>query len=136
MKIRTPLTPEERYHRDGVSCGRHAAYVYDANGHGRWCIDCGAELGEQSWHPDGADVPSWAIGAAITLLGGILLVVVLLMALGGQGANRDDRGGTGGGATVLPSTYGPPEPDQNRVPDSGSRPSAASLPLVWPSHVG
>ena len=29
-----------------MSCSTVAAYIYDANGHGRWCIDCNEPLGE------------------------------------------------------------------------------------------
>lgn len=66
-------------HRDGVSCGNPAAYIYDANGHGRWCINCRAELGEQAWHPDGADVSPRGIGAVLAGAAFIAFLVLCLM---------------------------------------------------------
>lgn len=88
-------------HRDGVSCRTTAAYKYDANGYKRWCIDCGAELGEQAYHPDGADVPTWWIGLFIFLVGLVVLVVVLL----GAAWNGAFDGPV---PTSTPTTYGYP----------------------------
>lgn len=70
-------------HRDGVSCQTPIAYTHDANGHKRWCIDCGAELGEQAWHPNGADVSPRGVGLLFVVVGILLalLVSVVLAAL-------------------------------------------------------
>jgi hypothetical protein len=65
-----------------MSCINPAAYTYDANGHQRWCSDCGAELGpEQSWHPDGGDVPWWAV-AALAAAGVFVVLAVVSLVLG------------------------------------------------------
>lgn len=58
-----------RAHADGVSCITYGAVHHDGHGR-RSCIDCGAPLGEQEWHPDGDDVPVWfwisvAVGLAM-----------------------------------------------------------------------
>ena len=123
-------------HRDGLSCDTPSAYVYDANGHKRWCIDCGTQLGEQAYRPDGADVPHWALGAFIVGLTVLLLLVGIAMALGGHGTNSQDTGGIGGGVRATPTTYGPP--DGNVRPGSGSlpRPTPLPAPMVSSSHAG
>lgn len=89
-------------HRDGVSCQTTIAYAYNANGHERWCIDCGVELGEQEWHPDGADVPSRWVGLLLLLLGLILMTVILLV------ASWNGVFDSGPLPTSTPTTYGPP----------------------------
>lgn len=115
--LRPPVPPaqplllaESERHRDGMSCLTTTAYVYDANGHGRWCIDCGAELNEQaSWHPDGADVPGWALAAAVTIVSILLVLVGILMTLPDPGTNEEPWGGPGTGVVPLPAPYGTPD---------------------------
>jgi hypothetical protein len=110
-------------HRDGMSCVTLPAYTYDANGHGRWCADCGAPLGEQSWVEGGADVPDWALGAVIAALGLVLALVVSLVAMGGPGTNGGGQGGIDGPRppVVTPETIPWPEWTPH---------AAGSLPLV------
>lgn len=89
-------------HRDGFSCKTAVAYTYDANGHRRWCIDCGTELGEQSWHPEGADVHP-RINALV-----LALAMALVLCLAGLYLVT---GGISAGPPVpshTPTTYGPP----------------------------
>ncbi len=38
------LVAGRRLHPDGMSCVTKTAYRYDANGHRRWCLDCGEPL--------------------------------------------------------------------------------------------
>lgn len=117
-------------HRDGMSCKTVATYVYDANGHQRWCSDCGTELGEQAWVQGGAEVPrAWLIGAACLLVG-VLLLVALLMALPPSGANQEDSGGIGGGPGATPTTYGPPDGNPNPGVRSLPRPTPLHAPVV------
>jgi hypothetical protein len=88
-------------HRDGVSCIRPAAYVYDANGYKRWCVDCGAPLGEEaSWHPEGMDASSGLLSALMVLAG---LIVVIVLAFVWISDARDDPG-----PMQTPTTYGQP----------------------------
>jgi hypothetical protein len=83
-----------------MSCRTTTAYTYDANGRGRWCIDCGEPLGEEAaWHPDGADVPTPWVGVAIAILG----LLVLLTIIASFGLTSDDPN-----PMVTPTTYGPP----------------------------
>jgi hypothetical protein len=79
-----------------------AAYTYDANGHRRWCIDCGTELGEQAWHADGEDVSPRVLG---TIIAGFALVALLVVTVlcGLHVATGDDPG-----PEVTLTTYGPP----------------------------
>lgn len=35
-------------HLEGFSCLTRVAFIYDANGYRRWCIDCGSELGRSA----------------------------------------------------------------------------------------
>ena len=111
-RVRTPIREqnagfaavvleEAKRHQNGISCRTPSAHKYDANGYKRWCIDCGAELGERSHHPDGADVPAWGVGLFIFLLGLIVLTVVLL----GAAWNGAFDGPL---PTSTPTTYGPP----------------------------
>lgn len=109
-----PGSGAEGRHRDGVSCINPAIYTFDANGHKRWCADCGAELGDRSWHPDGEDVEAWVIaGAAVAaaLLVGLLALLGYLLA---PPANQQPHPGTPGGP-VAPSPYGPPPALNGRV---------------------
>lgn len=90
-------------HREGVSCKTTAAYTYDANGHKRWCIDCGAELGEEaSWHPEGEGVPTWWVGLLIAMLAVIVFAVILMCVTW----NSDAPFGVQ--PSSIPTTYGPP----------------------------
>lgn len=111
-------------HRLGFSCGNPCTYVYDANGHGRWCSTCGAELGEASYAEfGGADFPAWAIGLVVAAMGLILLGVVFLVRLGGQSANQQEPVGTGAPSHAAVAPYGPP--DANPTP----------IVVIW-SHAG
>lgn len=112
-------------HRDGFSCRTRATYTYDANGHKRWCTDCGAELGEQAYvEHGGADVPGWAIGAVLALLGCALLAVVYLVCLAYRETNVDGLPGTPVGVHTTPAPAWP----------SGAEPSVRPVlvPVVVP----
>lgn len=74
-------------HRDGFSCETPAAFNFDANGHGRWCVDCGAELGEQAYHEDGADVGPRLLG--LLLIVGALVVLGVVIVLAGLRQNQE-----------------------------------------------
>lgn len=93
----------ERRHEDGVSCVSTAAIRYDANGSGRWCVDCGAELGEQSWHPDGGEVPAWFLAVLLIVLAAIAGLAFAMVFLT-QPTNWE----TVPGPSAVPTTYGPP----------------------------
>lgn len=93
-------------HRDGISCETAAAYTYDANGHKRWCIDCGVELGERSWHPNGADVSNRSLGGALVAL--LLLLVLAGVLIWGSLAWKVLVGDTPAVPVHTPTTYGPP----------------------------
>jgi len=99
-----PVTLEDAArHRDGLSCRNPASYVYDANGRGRWCIDCNAPLGEEAaWHPNGADLSIRALG--VTILVAALLVGVMCWLLVGMNAQKGDVPGP----RSTPTTYGAP----------------------------
>lgn len=62
------MTPEARAHADGFSCRTRSAVRYDANGWQRWCVDCGTEIDERAWDPNGGDVPFWYYVAVIVSL--------------------------------------------------------------------
>lgn len=98
-----PVNLANQRHRDGMSCKTVAAYRYDANGYKRWCIDCGVELGEQAWHPDGADVGPRGIGAVFAGAGLIAMLVLVIL----FGSAMTDGAGTPVPPHV-PTTYGPP----------------------------
>jgi hypothetical protein len=97
-----PVTLElaDARHRDGMSCENPAAYNYDANGHQRWCIDCGKELGEQAWASGGADVPPQFIGAVIYMVGLIGLMLLVLLGVSMASHNPDPAS--------TPTTYNQP----------------------------
>jgi hypothetical protein len=103
-------TPEAKArHRDGMSCIDPIAYIYDANGRGRWCADCGAELGlEASWHPEGSDVSPLFIGFCIVVLAWVLGMVVALLVWGGPSSSSPDL------PRATPTTYGPPPATMGR----------------------
>jgi hypothetical protein len=90
-------------HRDGMSCKTVCAFNFDANGRKRWCVDCGAELGEQAWHPNGDQVPHQFMGAALAVAA---LVVLLLFGIWFCLNVPVDRDPTFHIQT--PTTYGPP----------------------------
>ncbi len=92
-------------HNEGMSCVNTAAYRYDANGHRIWCIDCGQELPEAAWHPDGADVPNWLIGTWIVGAAVIAALFLWLTALPAPGTTS--RGWQA--PTPAPAPYGQPE---------------------------
>lgn len=81
------------------------AYIYDANGYKRWCIDCGTELTkvdeEASWVQGGADVPHWAIALAVIVLA--LILGMLLIVMGVLVSPSESSG-----PRVTPTTYGYP----------------------------
>lgn len=105
-------TEEDRNrHRDGFSCKTPVGYTYDANGHRRWCTDCGDELGEQAWVEGGAEVPNWALGLVFVGLGLVLLAVVALCTLGGQPTNERGPAGTTTPGRATPSPYSFPGPN-------------------------
>ena len=119
-----PFETEEstQRHVDGISCRTTAAGVHDANGNGRWCVDCGTALGEEvSWHPDGQDVPPWFFA----LVGiGVALIVGAAIALAAYGRNSGPHPGTVGGPPV-PSVFPWPSGAEWRptsTPDPGVRP--------------
>lgn len=82
-------------HRSGMSCKTPASYTYDANGHRRWCSDCGAELGRNVKLP--ADPATrrvnWVIGLSVLLA---VLFAAAFFLLVNTGIVRD-------GAPVTPS---------------------------------
>lgn len=88
------------------------------------------ELGEQAWVEGGAEVPNWATGLFIVVLGLLLLLVAWLAALGGQPANQDGSGGIGGGIRVTPAPYGPPGPQGGPVVGSLPRSISDATPVV------
>ncbi len=97
-----PVNRAAELHRDGFSCKTVAAYRYDANGHKRWCIDCGAELGERSWDPDGAEVSNRWLGGLLAAAALIIFSIAVLLAV-------VLPFGPGSSAPVqIPTTYGPP----------------------------
>ena len=107
MRYAVPPTPftdlAEQRHRDGMSCKTVAAYRYDANGHQRWCIDCGAELGEQAWHPNGEEVPHRFVGAALAIAGIVLLLLFGIWFCLNAPTDHDRTS-----PFPTPTTYGPP----------------------------
>jgi hypothetical protein len=68
-----PDTAADELHRAGFSCQNQATYIYDANGNGRWCIDCEAPLGRTG-------EPTKRYGWIAMIL--FILVMVLAIALG------------------------------------------------------
>lgn len=75
------MAPEKLAHANGFSCRTPGAIRYDANGWRRWCIDCGAEVDEQAYHPDGCDV-GWMLRIALiaVIVVPIALVAYLMIA--------------------------------------------------------
>lgn len=129
MNPRHAIPPESaKSHANGFSCKTPEAYVYDANGHRRWCIDCRAELGEVEWLEGGHDVPDWAIGAAFAVLGLVLLLVCLMLALASPPANDGAPGGTLAPSRATPSPYGPPDPEW--AIDRASGVMSNSVPMI------
>jgi hypothetical protein len=59
------------------------------------------------WHPDGEDVPSWALGLLIAGAGVLALLLVSLACLLSTPVNPQPAPGTPGGPPV-PTTYGAP----------------------------
>lgn len=65
-------------HRAGMSCKNVAVYNYDANGPGRWCVDCGAPLG--SAPPDKARFDPFVWVVVLLSCAGLLMVALLVWA--------------------------------------------------------
>jgi hypothetical protein len=119
--IRGNVPPDKATkHQAGFSCITQAAYTYDANGHRRWCTDCGAELGV----PEPVDAVL-AVQAQARLLGVALAFVGLILLLA-FAAWLTPSGAAPSGPVQTPTTYG--YPSYGQVPDPGVRPP--SVPVV------
>jgi hypothetical protein len=86
-------TATER-HQAGMSCVNRVIYRYNANGHQRWCWDCGAKLG----YDEPTRRVNWLLFLPFVL---VFLFAAAFFLLVNAGIVRD-------GDPVTPTTYGPP----------------------------
>lgn len=116
-----PVSQAEQRHRDGMSCQNPLGYNYDANGHKRWCWDCGAELGVDAYRADpvlALQAQARLVGVAIAFVALVLLLVFAAWLTPSEASNP--------GPVQIPTTYG--YPSYGQVPDPGVR--VPSVPVV------
>ena len=97
--------------RPAVPCQHPGpGYIYDANGHGRWCLTCEQPLNDV--RPGGFGLPAMMLVLALLSMGVAIAFLI-------HGRTQRAPGGTDGGGVSVVSSREAPEPEPTPYPSPG-----------------